>query len=235
SETKVFKHRDMNHLESLLKAESRSRKIVVTDEVFSMDGVRAPLVELAALKAKYPFILVTDSAHSTGIYGDFGSGLVNAAGVTDDVDFQVGTLSKALASHGGFVSCSERNRAWLLNSARAFIFSTALPVPNVVAATAAIEIMGNDEDVRARLWNRITELAKLMRQAPTGPIFPVIVGDEATVLKQAASLYAKGFHVPAIRPPTVPEGTCRLRITLSAAHQRSEINALYKAMVANPS
>ncbi|MGC6415581.1 MAG: aminotransferase class I/II-fold pyridoxal phosphate-dependent enzyme [Bradymonadia bacterium] len=234
AQVQVYRHRDMDHLEDLLKRCSARRRVVVTDEVFSMDGHRAPLVELAALRARYGFILITDSAHSTGIYGNDGAGLCDAAGVTESVDFQVGTLSKSLGSHGGFVACSSKGRDWLLNTARAYIFSTALPVPCVGAALAAIDVMRTDPAPNRRLWTHITALTKALRRPPTGPIVPFIIGQESATMDAAAHLQASGLHVPAIRPPTVPPDTCRLRLSLSAAHTRADIERLIKALQESP-
>ena len=226
----VYAHCDLNDLEQKLKVCDSKRRIVVTDEVFSMDGDRAPLVQLANLRDRYGFIWVTDSAHSTGVYGHRGAGLPEAAGVTSEIDFQVGTLSKALGAQGGFVATSTKARDWLLNSARAFVFSTALPGPVIAAAHTALSTMTNDQGIHDDLWNRVTQLAKWLRIPPTGPIFPIILGSETRALQAATALDAAGFHVPAIRPPTVPEGTCRLRVTVSAAHASSDVSALIKAL-----
>ena len=230
----IYRHRDMEHLEGLLKRCKAKRRVVVTDEVFSMDGHRAPLVQLTALRARYGFILITDSAHSTGIYGNDGAGLCDAAGVADAVDFQVGTLSKSLGSHGGFVACSSKARDWLLNTARAYIFSTALPVPCVGAALAAVKVMRTDPGPNQTLWTHITTLTKALRRPPTGPIIPIIIGQESATLEAASRLQEGGLHVPAIRPPTVPPDTCRLRLSLSAAHTKADIQHLIKALQESP-
>jgi 8-amino-7-oxononanoate synthase len=230
AQVQVFRHGDLNDLEQRLRACQSRKKIVVTDEVFSMDGDRAPLVQIAELKDRYPFIWVTDSAHSTGIYGENGAGLAEAAGVAHRIDFQVGTLSKALGAQGGFVACDSQSRRWLLNSARSFIFSTALPTPIVAAASAAHDVMTTDPAIHTHLWDRVTQLAKYLRVAPQGPIFPLIIGSESDALFASAYLNEAGFHVPAIRPPTVAEGTCRLRITVSAAHRKGDVSEFFEAM-----
>jgi len=227
---RVYRHRDMTHLEDLLRTDTAKRRVVVTDEVFSMDGHRAPLVELAKLKESYGFILITDSAHSTGVFGTHGAGLVEAAGITEAVDFQVGTLSKSIGAQGGFVATSTSARTWLLNRARAFIFSTALPTPTVSGARAAIRVMAEESEHVESLWNRVTQLCKALRIPPSGPIVPVIVGRESDAMTLSASLWRSGFHVPAIRPPTVPDGTCRLRIALSALHQSADVDQLIAAL-----
>ena len=181
----------------------------------------------------YNFIFVTDSAHSTGVFGTDGAGLVEAAGITHAVDFQVGTLSKAIGAQGGFVATTHRGREWVLNRARAFIFSTALPTPTVAGARAAIRVMAEEPEHIRNLWNRVTHMCKALRVPPSGPILPIVIGEEAATLTLANALWASGFHVPAIRPPTVPEGTCRLRIALSALHQADELDALFEALKAN--
>ena len=254
---KVYRHRDLDDLEAQLRA-TDGPKIVVTDEVFSMDGVGAPLAELAALKARYGFTLVTDSAHSTLVYGPRGAGWAAACGVADAVDFQVGTLSKAVGAHGGFVACSGRHREWLLNTGRAFIFSTALPLPLAAAARAALEVAAAEPSLRTRLWSHAERVWGALSGDPAlgtpapdasveaaansapdpdgavgldrGPIVPVILGAESTAVAASARLLEAGFHVPAIRPPTVPEGTCRLRIALSAAHAMPDVDALVTAL-----
>ena len=234
----VYRHRDVNDLESHLKA-TKGRKIVVTDEIFSMDGVGAPLAEIAALKAQYDFTLVTDSAHSTLIYGPNGAGWTAACGVSEAVDFQVGTLSKAVGAHGGFVACGSADREWLLNTGRGFIFSTALPLPIARAARIGIETALDTPSIRQSLWDRVNQVKETLAQLETpalttssvvGPIVPVMMGADSAALEASARLLEAGFHVPAIRPPTVPPNTSRLRIALSAAHSSDDVDDLMNAL-----
>ncbi len=209
----IYRHRDVDDLEARLRR-TTGRRVVVTDEIFSMEGTGAPLADLAALKSRHDFTLVTDAAHATLVYGPTGAGWAEACGVSAAVDFQVGTLSKAVGVHGGFVACSARGRRALLNSARTFVFTTALPLPMVAAARAALDVAA-DGALRAALWANVGRLAP---NAP-GPIVSVVLGDEARALAASHALLRAGVHVPAIRPPTVAPGTSRLRVALSAAHQ----------------
>ena len=235
---RVYRHRDLNHLEALL-ADTEGRKIVVTDEIFSMDGVGAPLAEMAELKARYDFTWVTDSAHSTLVYGPGGAGWAAACGVSAAVDFQVGTLSKAVGAHGGFVACGSDRREWLLNTGRGFIFSTALPLPIAVAARVGVETAVADPTLRERLWARVAQMNDSDQNfghhpqataSASGPIVPLIIGAEGAALSASTRLMDAGFHVPAIRPPTVSPGTCRLRIALSASHSAEDVDDLLEAL-----
>ncbi len=216
AEVRVFRHRDLAHLESLLDGSSHPR-VIVTDEIFSMSGEGAELAELAALARRWDCTLVTDAAHSTLVYGETGGGWAEACGTRPH--FQVGTLSKAVGALGGFVACSTLDRRWLLNVARPFIFTTALPLPVVAAARAAIRCAA-DGALRSRLWANVKALGA------EAPIHPVILGPEAAALEASAALLEAGFHVPAIRPPTVPAGSARLRVALSAAHDEEVVRAL---------
>ena len=221
----VYAHRDMTDLERRIEQALEKRRIVVTDEIFSMDGVGAPMVELKALKERYNLILVTDSAHSTLVYGENGGGLSEKAGVFGVADFAIGTLSKAIGCQGGFVACSHTGREWLLNHGRAFIFTTALALPLVAGARAAIEVARTGE-LRSRLWSNADRLADALERPVLSPILPVILGEEERALSASAALLAAGIHVPAIRPPTVPAGACRLRVALSAGHTEEDIALL---------
>ena len=221
----IYAHRDMDDLERRIQAAPETRRIVVTDEIFSMDGVGAPMAELKRLKEAYDFILVTDSAHSTLVYGPTGGGWSEACGVPGVADFTIGTLSKAIGCQGGFVACSEQGREWLLNHGRSFIFTTALALPLVAAARAAIEV-SHSGTYRERLWANAQQLATALGEDTPSPIVPVILGTEKKALAASASLLEKGLHVPAIRPPTVPEGACRLRVALSASHTAEEVGEL---------
>ena len=223
---RIYRHGDVDHLESLLRAESATRKVIVSDSLFSMDGDVAPLKELAELKVRFGAQLVLDEAHATLILGKRGGGLAEAVGVQEVVDFQVGTLSKAVGALGGFVACSSKHRSWLLNTARSFIFSTALPAPVVAAARMALEVHRHDPGLQARLWERIEQLGLAMGCELQGPIAPVLLGAEQRALDASRALMERGFHVNPIRPPTVPEGTSRLRIALCSEHLPSDIESL---------
>ena len=249
AEVSIYRHLDLAHLEELLEGCTRPLKLVVTDGVFSMDGVLADLRGLARLRKRHGFLLVVDEAHGTLVLGEgAGGGAAQVAGAEADVDLAVGTLSKAFGAQGGFVACSALLKRLLVSRARSYIFSTALPLPSVAAALAALRVARQEGDgLRARLARNVCLLRELLggrggssteqalggrATSPIIPIIPIVVGSEEAALRASALLREQGFHVPAIRPPTVAPGTCRLRIALSAAHSEREVRALAAALLA---
>jgi 8-amino-7-oxononanoate synthase len=213
------------------------RRFLVTESLFSMDGDAAPLAKLGEAANVRDAIFVVDEAHALGVLGPAGSGLCAQAGV--DPDVLIGTLGKAFGSAGGFVTGSAPLRDYLLNRARTFVFTTSLPPPVAAAAGAGLQVAAGPEgDLRrARLAsNKQRLLASLGPRSilpvvsPVGPIIPLILGADARALAIARLLRARGIFVPAIRPPTVPEGTARLRITLSSEHSDAEIDAVVTAL-----
>jgi 8-amino-7-oxononanoate synthase len=235
AQVNVYRHGDTAHLGALLAACERPRRLVVTDGVFSMDGDLAPLPALAELARRHGALLMVDEAHGTLVLGERGAGAAEALGVTDRVDLHVGTLSKAVGALGGFVACSRAMRALLLNAARPFVFSTALPLPVVAAARAALAVRRAEPALVDRLFAHARRVAEAisggpLTPAPATPILPVRMGDNETALAASAALLAEGLWVPAIRPPTVPPGTARLRVTVSAAHEAEEVERLAVAL-----
>jgi 8-amino-7-oxononanoate synthase len=226
----VYRHADVAALDDLLAVSPAPRKLIVTDGVFSMDGDLAPLVGLAALRRKHGASLLVDEAHGTLVLGARGAGAAEALGVLGEVDLHVGTLSKAVGALGGFVATTTALRQLLLNDARPFVFSTALPLPVVAAARAALRVRRKEPALVARLFAHVRRLAPPLGAAPTTRILPLVLGDEEAALGAADALLARGLLVPAIRPPTVPPGTARLRITLSAAHEEAEVERLAAAI-----
>ncbi|KAK9827396.1 hypothetical protein WJX81_006330 [Elliptochloris bilobata] len=215
----VYRHNDLAHLERLLVAcPPGRRRLVVTDSLFSMDGDFADLQGLAELRQKHGFLLAIDEAHATLVCGERGGGAAESAGVADQVDLHIGTLSKAAGAHGGFVACRADMRSLLVTRGRAGVFSTALPAPVVAAATAALRVAAEEPWRRQHLWRLVERLGAGLGVRAASPIVPLVIGGEAAALAASAALLARGFHVPAIRPPTVAAGTSRLRISLSAAH-----------------
>jgi 8-amino-7-oxononanoate synthase len=234
----VFPHNDARCLEEVL-TEDRGRfrrSMIVTEGVFSMDGDLAPLAELADVSARFGAMLLVDEAHGTGVFGPGGRGAAAACGVADRVHVRVGTLSKALGSIGGFVAGSKRLIDWLVSHARTLIYSTALPP---AAAAAALESLAISQ---AEPWRRerASELGDRVRRSlsasgleltpSAGPIVPVVLGDPERALTVAGRLRERGILVPAIRPPTVPQGTSRLRVSLSAAHTDQDVESLVQAL-----
>lgn len=226
----IYPHRDVARLEELLTASRARRKLVVTDAVFSMDGTLAPLVELVALRERHGALLVVDEAHATLVFGPGGGGLADALGVADAVDIHVGTLSKAFGALGGFAATTRVLRDWLLNRARPFVFSTALPLPVVAAARAALDVATRSSEVRDRLWARVAQLASALGRRLECPVVPIAAASEAHALAASRALLERGLFVPAIRPPTVPAGSSRLRIALSAAHTEAQVARLALAL-----
>lgn len=225
----VYRHCDLAHLETLLAASTAPRKLIVSDSLFSMDGDYADVAGLALLRARYGALLCLDDAHATLVCGQRGGGVAEMQNVrAEHVDVTVGTLSKAFGAHGGFVACSRALKQLLVSAGRPAIFSTALPAPAVAAASAALRAA--TPELRAALWANVRLFAALTGLVAHSPIIPIVVGDEAAALELSAKLLADGFYVPAIRPPTVPRGSSRLRVTLSAAHSAADVRALAAAL-----
>jgi len=238
AEVRIYRHADVEHARELLADRSRFRRcLVVTDAVFSMDGDLAPLPQLAELCESSGSWLMVDDAHGTGVLGKSGAGTVEHFGLEERVHVQMATLSKALASQGGFIAGSRELIDLLRNRARSFIFSTALCPPSVGSSMEALELLRREPERLETLRRHSFRLRQTLReggvQVPEGitPIIPVIIGDEAATLSVSAALEERGIWVPAIRPPTVPPGTARLRISLSAAHLDGDLDALASALV----
>jgi 8-amino-7-oxononanoate synthase len=235
---RVYPHADAGRLEAVLRRErGRFRRVLVaTDGVFSMDGDLAPLAELAGVAERFDAMLLVDEAHGTGVFGPDGRGACAELGVADRVPIRVGTLSKALGSLGGFVAGSRRLVDHLVNHARTLIYSTALPPPAVAAAEEALRIARSEPWRRERARALGDRLRGMLRSAGLrvldgpGPIVPVLVGGPDAAVALAARLRDAGLLVPAIRPPTVPAGTSRLRVSLSAAHEEADVDALLGAL-----
>ncbi|KAH8974022.1 hypothetical protein BDL97_01G079200 [Sphagnum fallax] len=230
AEVYVYKHNDMAHLQLLLSKCTRERKVVVTDSLFSMDGDFALLVELVALRQQHGFLLVIDEAHGTLVCGENGGGVAEALGVQDEIDIHVGTLSKAVGCQGGFIASSQKWKQLIQSRGRSFIFSTALPIPIVAAAHAAILVAREEKWRQRAVWERVQQFSQATGLHFTSPIAPIILGSADDTLKASRQLLMAGFHVSAIRPPTVASNASRLRITLSAAHTTADVEALVVAL-----
>ncbi len=234
----VYTHRDPGHLESLLHRHraAAKRALIVTDALFSMDGVTAPLPELAALAERFDTGLLVDEAHSLGVMGPHGQGLAAGQGVRPDA--LVGTLGKSFGASGAFVAGSESLVSLIRNRARSYVFSTA-PSPMVVrAALAALPLVRDAEDRRRALRQHADRLRSSLRDlgfdVPLGQsqIVPVILGDNDRAMRFSASLLESGVFVQGIRPPTVPVGSARLRVTPMATHQPEDIEHAVEAFAA---
>lgn len=235
---RVFPHNGLPKLRRLLEegAGEGVRQVVVTESIFSMDGDAADLLGLAALKREFPFLLVLDEAHAAGVYGPNGSGLAAELGLQSSVDVSIATLSKAIGCIGGAVCASRAFCKALLNFGRAYLFSTSVPPFVAAAAEAALDVM-RDEPQRQQ---RVRMLAKHVRRElamnprDDSPIVPIILGDETSALRAAEQMMTEGLYVQGIRPPTVPRGTSRLRVTLSSEHTDAEIEQLLRSLTALP-
>lgn len=229
----VYPHKDVEALARALETTPARRRLVVTDTVFSMDGDWAPLREIVEVCRAHGAALMVDEAHATGVLGARGSGLCEELGVT--VDLRMGTLSKALGAMGAYVATSREVVDLLLNRARPFVFSTALPAAICAAAEAAVDAVERDVALRERLWRNIRRFAAGLRvlglpAEARSAIFPVILGEPEVALAAARKCRERGLLVKAIRPPTVPEGTSRLRFCLSAAHTEGHIDLALEAL-----
>jgi glycine C-acetyltransferase/8-amino-7-oxononanoate synthase len=238
AETFVYDHCDMEHLEwGLRQAEGRG-SLIVTDGVFSMDGDVAPLERIVELAQRYDTRVMVDEAHGTGALGPDGRGAVAAAGLEDEVDIIVGTLGKSLGSYGAYVCCETSMAKYLINSARTLIFSTALPPPAVAAAMAALGLLRE----QPRRVEKLQRNGRVLREAlaahglPVGEsetqIVPLIVGDAADTVRASERALERGVFAQGIRPPTVPEGTSRLRLAVMASHTRSELREAAASLAA---
>jgi 8-amino-7-oxononanoate synthase len=243
----VYRHADAGHLAERLAAWRRSagaaaRALVVTDSVFSMDGDVAPLPDIVAACEHHGAVLMVDEAHATGVVGPGGRGAVSAYGLEGRVGVVMGTLSKSLGAAGGFIAGSAALCGYLRNRARSFIFDTALPPPTAAAALAALGILEREPERPVRVRRLAGRLAAGLRVAgyevadPPAAVLPVVVGAPDAALRLSARLLDAGVLVTAIRPPSVPEGTSRLRATVMATHTDAEIDRAVAAFAgARPS
>jgi 8-amino-7-oxononanoate synthase len=224
-----FRHNDVQHLEELLNKNAAGRRLVVTESVFSMDGDLAPLPEIAAAASRCGAMLMIDEAHATGVFGPSGSGLIRKHRLESSVNVSMGTLSKAMGSYGGFVACSSPMRELFVNRARALIYTTALPPSVVASSVAALEVLQAAPEIGLELLRRAESFRKALKQAgldtlqSASQIIPIIVGENAKALALAERLRASGILAVAIRPPTVPQGSARLRLSITLDHTESDL------------
>jgi 8-amino-7-oxononanoate synthase len=237
ADVRTYAHGDWQALSRLLgRADKHRRRLIVTDSLFSMDGDLAPLAELADLADRYEAMLLVDEAHATGVFGGRGRGVAEQLEVEDRIPIRVGTLSKALGGAGGFVAGSRALIEWLVNRCRPYVYSTASPAAIAAAAMAALEIVDEEPERRQTLLERADALrGALIEQGwnigrSVSQIIPIVVGDPKRAVELAAALRQRGLFVPAIRPPTVPEGQACLRVSLTYAHTPEMIDALLAAL-----
>ncbi len=238
AEVHVYPHADPAALDAELARSTARRRLVVTDSVFSMDGDHAPLGEICRVAAARGAMVMVDEAHATGVEGPTGAGLVEALGLGDAVSVQMGTLGKALGAAGAFVAGSRALVDLLVNRARSFIYTTAPSPPVIAAVDAALDIVAREPERRTRLAaisaTLRARLAALGFEIPLGegPIIPVMAGTSERALAWSRDLLERGVFVQAIRPPTVPDGTARLRVTLMATHTDDDLEHAIAAFAA---
>ncbi len=227
---RVYRHKDMHQLKSLLARRTVNRKaIIVTDGIFSMDGDIAPLPEIVALAEQYDAMIYLDDAHATGVLGANGNGTCEHFNLHSDRIIQMGTLSKALGCFGGFVAGSPLLISYVVNKARSLIYTTALPPSVLASALAAFKLIEEEPMHRKRLWDNTTSVHKSVTALGYNtcdsktPIVPILVGEADCAIAFSKRLMQAGIYVPAVRPPTVPKGQSRLRITLMATHTQEQI------------
>ena len=229
AETFIYRHADTEHLSWGLRKAGRRAALIVTDGVFSMDGDLAPLEELAQLARRHDCRLMVDEAHATGALGPGGRGSVAAAGLSEEVDVVIGTLGKALGCYGAYACAGRELVEYLVNMARSFVFSTAPPPPIVAAAIASLELLASHPHRVERLQANAAALRAALAEEglPLGPsttqIVPLIVGSAARTMELCERALERGLFAQGIRPPTVPEGSSRLRLTVMATHRAAEL------------
>lgn len=234
----VYPHGDVQALERLLERSSAVRRIIVSDAVFSMDGAIAPVPGLLELAERHDALLVIDDAHGFGVLGPSGRGTAAHCGLRSARLVVMGTLGKAAGVAGAFVAGDDIVTGLILQRARSYVFATGAPALLTEALCTAIDLIENEEWRRERLRTHVARLREALRAAPLRllpsqtPIQPVVLGENAAALAGMARLWDQGLWVPAIRPPTVPAGTARLRATLSAAHTSGQVDHLIDALLA---
>nr|CAD1835084.1 unnamed protein product [Ananas comosus var. bracteatus] len=222
----IYRHRDMSHLDSILSHCPMEKKVVITDSLFSMDGVFAPMPELVALRKKHGFLL----AHGTLVCGENGGGVAELFECQNEVDICIGSLSKAVGCLGGFIACSKIWKQLILPRGRMYVYSTVIPVPLAAAAYASLIVARKEKWRRSALWSRVREFNSLTQHNASSPIISLVLGSEAAAIRAARHMLRSGFHVIAIRPPQVPPNSCRLRVSLSASHSSADIERLVAAL-----
>ena len=231
---RTYPHADVGALEAMLAEDEEvarfRRRLLATDGLFSMDGDVAPLASLVDIKERYGCWMLVDEAHATGVLGEGGRGSIEQCGVSGRVEFVIATLGKSLGSFGAYVAAERDAIDYLINRSRSFIFTTAPPPPVVAAARAALAVLEAEPERRERLWENIRRMARGLEaigaetMESTTQIFPLLVGGDAETMAFSDALLEAGLFAQGIRPPTVPKGTARLRLTVTAALESGEID-----------
>ncbi|HZS11060.1 MAG TPA: 8-amino-7-oxononanoate synthase [Nitrospirales bacterium] len=237
ADVRMFEHNDVTDLDRLLRERRSGRAaLIVTEGVFSMDGDLSPLPDLLTVAERYDAMVLVDDAHGTAVMGASGRGTPEHFGVEKRMWFQMGTLGKALGTSGGYIAGEAAFVSVLVNTARSFIYATAPPPATAAAACAALSVVQREPERRVRLWANRTRLMTGIQErgfrttATETPIIPILIGDAERALALARRLTELGIYAPAIRPPTVPEGASRLRLTVTSDHSEQEIDTVVAAL-----
>ncbi len=231
AEFKRYPHKDINALEKMLQESiNHRRRLIITDTIFSMDGDIAPLLEIVELAKKYDCMLMLDEAHATGVFGEHGCGVFEHFKLENrDHIIHMGTLSKALGSFGAYVAGSKDLIEYIINKSRPFIYTTALPAYVIAASIAALDIIEKQPDLRKKLWDNVNffkqglEKININTMQSQSQIIPILIGDNDKAVKISNRLLEVGIFIQAIRPPTVPKGQARLRVTIMATHTKKDL------------
>jgi glycine C-acetyltransferase/8-amino-7-oxononanoate synthase len=234
---RVYAHCNMEKLENILKKSSKyNRKLIVTDSVFSMDGDLAPLPDIVRIARKHKAMVMVDEAHGTGVFGKKGRGVVEHFDLNKEIDVVMGTLSKAIGSLGGYVVGEIDLINYLRNKARSFMYTTALPPAVCAASIAGINLIQADPSLRKSLWNNVCFIKDKLKLLNTdmisseSQIIPILIGDAQKAVEISKLLYKRGILIPAIRPPTVPVNSSRLRMTVMSSHTQGDLECLIEAL-----
>ena len=235
---RVYPHRDVERLSNLLQGRSRRfrRILVVTEGIFSMDGDVAPLPQIAEVTRRCGGWLLVDDAHATGVLGAAGRGSLEHFGLSLEGILQMGTLSKALGSLGGFLAGPQTVIELLKNKARAFIYTTALPAASCAAALASLRVIEEEPALRSGLWKKVKHYVSTLEQmgldliSKESPILPIRIGPADETLRLSKALFEAGLYAPGIRPPTVPSGSARIRMSVTALHTQEDLETALQAI-----
>lgn len=240
ADLKRYPHKDIAALEEMLKAHSSKpttqKKLIVTDTLFSMDGDIAPLPEIVELAKRYGAMVMVDEAHATGVFGEKRSGLAEHFGLTKDIDVHMGTFSKALGCMGGYIAGSKALIEYLVNKSRPLIYTTAMPPSVLASCIEAIDVVRKDAWMADTLWENTDLMRKglinlgFSLSAAESQIMPILTGDSEKTMEFSRELFKEGVFIQAIRPPTVPEGKARLRLTVTAAHKKEDLKKALEIM-----
>ena len=231
----IYRHKDIRQIEEILSKNKTKKTLIVTEGVFSMDGDIAPLPEIIAHAKRYSAMVMVDDAHGAGVLGKRGKGTAEHFGIGKGIDIHMGTLGKALGAYGAYAAGDKGLIEFLINKARGFIFTTALPPSVLASAIMAIRILEDEPELIKRLWNNRDYIVNGLKNIGFDtmgcetPIIPILIGSAEKALKMSEGLFEEGIYVPAIRPPTVPEDTCRLRLTVMSAHTKNDLDIALKA------